>query len=141
MLKPRLPVSSDLESDRSCEFILTDAHHTHIQQSLKFLIEDNDEDLYTYFEEYVEMSGEDFSEKDRWTALKKFARRAHEVAARSEYQVPPSSSVCTSAPLLSSRCHLSYRCASAPCTLMRTYAEQNGCRACATQVCQKGRPG
>jgi hypothetical protein len=25
--------------------------------SLKFLIEDNDEDLYTYFEEYVENSG------------------------------------------------------------------------------------
>jgi len=54
--------------------------------ALKLLIEDNDEDLYAYFEEYVETSGEDFAAKDRWTALKKFARRAHEVSARSEYQ-------------------------------------------------------
>jgi len=54
--------------------------------NLKFLIEDNDEDLYTYFEEYVENSGDDISPKERWLVLQKFARRAHEVAARSEYQ-------------------------------------------------------
>lgn len=38
------------------------------------MIEDNEEDLYTYFEEYVEMSGDDIHAKLRFEAFKKFAK-------------------------------------------------------------------
>jgi hypothetical protein len=40
----------------------------------QMMIEDNEEDLYTYFEEYVEMSGDDIHAKLRFEAFKKFAK-------------------------------------------------------------------
>uniref|UniRef100_A0A7S0F1Q4 Ion transport domain-containing protein n=1 Tax=Hanusia phi TaxID=3032 RepID=A0A7S0F1Q4_9CRYP len=52
--------------------------------TLKLLVEQNDEDLFTYFEEFVEASGEDLEEKDkRYYNLLAFADRAKEIASRS----------------------------------------------------------
>jgi len=52
---------------------------------LKKLVEDNDEDLFTYFEEYVETAGEQFDRPHRWRAMLDFAARAKIVVSQSEY--------------------------------------------------------
>eukprot|EP00961_Rhodomonas_salina_P241805 3266510-Rhodomonas_salina.2 len=39
------------------------------------MLDDNDEDIFTYFEEYVETAGEQFDAKQRFTAMQRFAAR------------------------------------------------------------------
>jgi len=57
-------------------------------ENLKKLVNDNDEDLFIYFEEYVEKSGPVFQPSgDAWRAFTRFAKKAKELYARSEYNV------------------------------------------------------
>lgn len=56
-------------------------------QGLKKLCEDNDEDLFVYFEEYVEKSGPVFPKSVRFIAFDRFRERATAVFSRSVYNL------------------------------------------------------
>lgn len=56
-------------------------------KGLKKLCEDNDEDLFVYFEEYVEKSGPVFPKSVRFMAFDRFRERATAVFSRSVYNL------------------------------------------------------
>ena len=55
-------------------------------EGLKKMVNDNDEDIFIYFEEYVEKSGPVYRESgDAWKALNRFATKAKHIYSMSDY--------------------------------------------------------